>query len=427
MGEAPFATLYTDDRVAASAYLSPEVFTAEQDRIFQRTWVYIAHESQLPDPGSFRSSSIGRNPVLVVRGDDGVVRALHNRCSHRGATVCQLEGGRATVFRCGYHGWTFRNDGQLAGITYPDGYAEADRAQVGKGLAPVPRVDSYRGFIFASLAAHGPTLLEHLGHVTPYLDLRIDAGPAGLSAVSGQQRYSYPFNWKIQCENVVDGYHANFVHQSALSVLGKRPDGSVSSKIFKITNGDSPGRAVGLGNGHAVLDQRPTLGPTAVKVALRRPGGPEYWERMVAAHGEDRARDAVTAGSGEGLNVFVFPNLAFVSQQIRVIRPMTVGLTHVDLLPTWLDGAPDEFNTDRLRMHELTYGPAGLIGPDDLEMFERVGRGLQGDGAMVDLRRGRETVEVDERGVSDGQLTTEAPQRSFWHAWRDAMLTESVS
>ncbi|HEX9684047.1 MAG TPA: Rieske 2Fe-2S domain-containing protein [Acidimicrobiales bacterium] len=413
--------LWSDGRVDRRAYLSAEVYRAELDRVFGRVWVYVAHESQLPAPGDYRSAFIGRSPVIVVRGDDGEVRVLHNRCSHRGATVCQGIGGTASVFRCAYHGWTYRNDGSLAGITYPDGYSEVDGAGLSEGLAIVPRVDSYRGFVFASLASTGPTLLEHLGEVAPYVDLRIDAGPEGLSLRSGQQRYSYAFNWKIQCENVVDGYHANFVHQSALSVLGKRPDGKLSTKIFKLANGDSPSRAVGLPGGHSVLDQRPTLGETAVKVARHRPGGEEYWQRMVDVHGPDRAHEAVAAGSGEGLNVFVFPNLAFVSQQIRVIHPVAVDRTHVDLFPTWLDGAPDELNTDRLRMHELTYGPAGLIGPDDLEMFERVALGIQGDGAAVDLRRGRASSPPDDDGVVVGQFTTEAPQRAFWDGWSVAM------
>jgi len=335
--------------------------------------------------------------------------------------VCQVGSGNATVFRCAYHGWTYKNSGELAGITYPGGYDDADLGDFSGGLVAVARVGSHRGFVFASLTPVGPSLADHLGPVQEYLDLRIDAGPSGLSLRSGQQRYAYPFNWKIQCENVVDGYHANFVHRSALSVMGRRPDGKVSSRIFTLTNGDSPSLAIGLGNGHSVLDQRPALGETAVKVARHRPGGDEYWNRQVATHGPERATDAVMAGSGEGLNVFVFPNLAFVSQQVRVIHPVNPSRTHVDLFPTWLDGAPDEFNTDRLRMHELTYGPAGLIGPDDLEMFERVEMGLRGEGAMVDLRRGRGSVEIRPDGRQVGQVTTEAPQRAFWTAWQEAM------
>lgn len=415
------ASLFDDDRVDAEAYFSERVFEEEQERIFGNSWVFVAHESQMPEPGDFRTGVIGRNNVIIVRGDDDQVRVLHNRCSHRGATVCQYEQGCARVFRCAYHGWTFHRDGSVAGITYPDGYVDSDRRDVEKGLAPVPRVDSYRGFVFASLAASGPTLREHLGEVAHYMDLRIDAGPGGIALRSGQQRYSYPFNWKIQCENVVDGYHANFVHRSALSVMGRRPDGTESKRIFTLADGDTPSRALGLGNGHSVLDQRPGLGATAVKVAQHRPGGDRYWADQVEKLGEERATDVVMAGSGEGLNVFVFPNLAFVSQQIRVIRPVSVRSTQVDLFPTWLEGAPDEFNADRLRMHELTYGPAGLIGPDDLEMFQRVEAGLAGDDGVVDFRRGRSTATTGDDGSVTGQFTTEAPQRSFWNHWHAAM------
>ena len=143
-----------DDSVHSSLYLDAEVFDREMERIFQKGWVYVAHESQVPEPGDYRLSTIGRHSVIIVRGDDRVVRVLMNRCAHRAATVCQLERGNTATFRCAYHGWSYRTDGTLAAVPYADGYG-ADFRREDWSLDTAPRIASYRGFLFASLAPAG--------------------------------------------------------------------------------------------------------------------------------------------------------------------------------------------------------------------------------------------------------------------------------
>src|SRR6516165_3476979 len=150
------------DAVHVSLYLDPQVYELELERIFHRGWVYVAHESEIPNAGSYRLSWIGRHSVIVVRGDDRVTRVLMNRCAHRGATVCQHELGQAATFRCAYHGWSFHTDGRLAAAPYADGYGPDFRRE-DWGLASAPRVASYRGFVFASLSSRGVSLDEHLG------------------------------------------------------------------------------------------------------------------------------------------------------------------------------------------------------------------------------------------------------------------------
>src|SRR5580765_5093160 len=96
-----------DFRVHTDAYLEPELFDAEMERIFERGWVYVAHESEIANPGEFRTSVIGTQPVVVTRGTDGQVNVLLNRCRHRGSIVCRDETGRSSRFQCPYHGWTY--------------------------------------------------------------------------------------------------------------------------------------------------------------------------------------------------------------------------------------------------------------------------------------------------------------------------------
>src|SRR4051812_44330241 len=159
-----------DFRVHSLAYLEPEIFALEMERIFERTWVYIAHESELPARGDYITSQIGRQPIIVSRSADGAAHVLLNRCRHRGSAVCRIERGQAETFRCPYHGWVYRNDGSLLGVAQADGYPE-DLDKLALGLMPVPRVACYRGLIFASLSPTGETLEERLCHVRKYVDL----------------------------------------------------------------------------------------------------------------------------------------------------------------------------------------------------------------------------------------------------------------
>src|SRR5882724_11717374 len=304
-----------DDSVHASLYLDPEVFELELERIFHRGWVYVAHESEVPDPGCFRLSTIGRASVIVVRGDDHAVRVLMNRCAHRSATVCQLERGVATTFRCAYHGWSFHRDGALAAVPYVDGYGPDFRREDWR-LAPAPRVASYRGFVFASLSPDGPSLDDHLGApVREQLDYFCDLSPEGeVVARSGTNKYGYDGNWKLQLENSVDGYHPNFAHQAFFDSFGQRM--GVPLDVFR---GNSTGRNRDLGNGHSMLDFRGynrQSGATRERIEKMRqtPWGARYWEALSTRLGSDRALDVLTVG---GTHMSVFPNLVVLQNQIR--------------------------------------------------------------------------------------------------------------
>jgi benzoate/toluate 1,2-dioxygenase alpha subunit len=130
-------TLVRDDGVRREIYRDPAVFALEMDRIFKRTWVFMAHESELAASGDYLTLRIGTEPVVLVRGEDDVLRVLVNRCMHRGAIVCERAAGNAKSFRCQYHGWTYRNDGQLVGVPYPERQSADVRDRL--GLIALPR------------------------------------------------------------------------------------------------------------------------------------------------------------------------------------------------------------------------------------------------------------------------------------------------
>src|SRR5918993_3387893 len=104
--------------VSRRVYFDPEVHDAELQRVFRRSWLFVAHESEIPSPGDYVTRVLGVDPVIVVRDEDGTVQVLLNSCRHRGTPLCRAAMGNSSHFRCSYHGWTYANTGQLRGVTF---------------------------------------------------------------------------------------------------------------------------------------------------------------------------------------------------------------------------------------------------------------------------------------------------------------------
>lgn len=414
----------TIDRVHRRIYVDPAVFEAEMEKIYGRTWIYVGHESEVANPGDYKTTTIGLQPVILSRDEDGQIHVLYNRCAHRAATVCQDERGNSNFFRCAYHGWTYRNSGALVGVPYAEAYDPKDFDQASFGLGRVPRMDIHRGFIFASLSPEGRSLQEHLGPAADYLSVWADQSPEGnLIMRNGTSRYSYNGNWKLQMDNGPDGYHANHVHQSLFASRGA-PGGS--QNIFS-----SESKAVirDLGNGHTAADTRSGRDP-----ARRGQGGEaegmggapkedveEYRRRLVEGLGKERAEKVLDVAPGSAGNLTIFPNLIFVSMHIRVVRPRAVDRTDIELFPMTLAGAPESVNLARLRTHEPMYGPAGGVAPDDVEMFRRQFQGLRVQGMewLVFLRGLRR--ERKENGHKVGHVADEIGMRGYYTEWKRLM------
>ena len=129
--------------IPAHIYGDPEIFALERDRLFTRAWVFLAHESEIPDPGDYVVRRILADSFIVARDESGAIRVLFNMCLHRGMQVCRAEMGNASHFRCPYHGWTYRNDGRLAGLPFhEEAYGGEDGfSRLGQSLLPAPSMD----------------------------------------------------------------------------------------------------------------------------------------------------------------------------------------------------------------------------------------------------------------------------------------------
>ena len=413
-----YGHLFQSDRVHGDVYTDPAIFEEEMARIFGQTWIFVGHESEIPQPGDFRTRRIGRQPVIFVRGRDGTVRVLMNRCTHRGSLICVEERGNAARFTCPYHAWTFLNTGDLIGVPYAERYDEGMDKQA-FGLRPAPRVADYRGFAFASLAADGPSLDEFLGPlVKAEIDIALDLSPTGrISVNAGTHKFGYNGNWKLQAENSVDAYHLNFLHQGFLQVVLDRA--GVDGR--GMGTGTSPALIRDLGNGHVSWDTSP-IGMELQFIGSDSGAGDwreAYKNALVARHGIDHARYLWARGAP---HVLIYPNLVLISSQIRMIQPVAVDRTDVHLMPVLLDGVPDELNQQRLRGHEAFYGPAGGGAADDMEIFERQMAGFR---ATVDpwlyLGRGLGRERTGPDGSLEGQITDETGSRAFLRQWRKSM------
>ena len=409
-------------RVHRSIYVDPAVFAAEMDRVFGGAWVYLAHESQVPEPNDFAVSRLGLRSVIVTRDADGELHALFNRCSHRASTVCQQEGGAARNFQCSYHGWTYSNRGDLVNVPFAEGYPDGfDRAD--HGLRQAPRLGTYRGLVFATLNPEAPALIDWLGPAGPLIDEFVDRSPGGRIELRNRQRMIYKGNWKLAWDNAADGLHPTFAHRSFLVLNERQHGGSRSLSQFKASPDDTGMYGDDLGHGHMFVDQRPGLGRSFWETQRPVPGKEWYADRIRSEH-PDSGDEVLEMAPGSMVNLSIFPNLLIKGNHLEVVDPVSVDETRLHTWAAAAAGAPEEVNVMRMRIAEDF---PSLGNPDDLELFERCQQGLGiAEIEWVDMSKGlgHPDQRVLDGGVRRGPVTHEGPMRGYIRAWLELMESD---
>ena len=404
--------LVRHDVVHRSLYTDAELFDLEMLRVFGGTWLYLAHESELPEPGDFVRRRMGRRQVLIVRTEDGELRGLLNRCTHRGTTLVGEEGGCAKRFVCPYHGWSFGLDGRIQNLPVPDSYDRLYERPFDLGQVALA---TRAGFVFGTLAAEPMPLDDWLGAAGPWLDAHVARYPGGEMRVQRRTlTQEYAANWKMSWDNAADGIHATFAH-AAYNHLGQEAE---TDTVLARNPADTPMVSKTLGHGHCVVDQRPGI-PDGPWSTMRPLPTREDLEAGLRAKGvtDPGAWDLMT---GDMVNLSIFPNLIFVGNQMMVVEPMAVNRTRLSFYLTHAPQAPDEVDLMRLRVDEdfLSFGT-----PDDFEMFERVQEGLAvEEEEWIDISRGDgagDTVGAD--GLVTGTVASEAPMRAYLAEWKRLM------
>jgi phenylpropionate dioxygenase-like ring-hydroxylating dioxygenase large terminal subunit len=407
-----YKALVQDDRIHASLYTDPRIFADEMDRIFRAGWVFVGHDSEIPRPGDFVTRPIGREPVIMVRGRDGGVAVLVNRCMHRGTLLCPAARGSVRTFACPYHGWTYDLTGDLLGVPYPGGAPSFDKSA--HGLARAARVASYRGFVFASLSPTGPTLAEHLGAATRLIDRSCDLAPDGeVALTAGWVKHRCAANWKMLPENDSDGYHLGFVHSALFR--------SIRTQYQRVVGEERSIKAVirAWGGGHIEIDWSP--GYEAPFEWLGHASGAavaDYVAALERRDGPETTRRRIMEGPAHAL---IFPNLFLGETNIAIVEPVSVGECVHWHTPMLLRGAP-QFDGRLLRMAEAGMGPASFLMPEDLIVASRNQAGLHARTAeWLLLGRGLNREYVDAEGRVVSHVTDETTNRALWHHYRTVM------
>jgi benzoate/toluate 1,2-dioxygenase alpha subunit len=393
-------------RVRTSIYTDPGIFDAEMQRIFEDCWVYVAHESEVAQPGDYVTATVGRQPVVVSRGHDGRIRAFRNACRHRGNAICREGRGNVSDFTCRYHGWVFATDGNLIAVPDSDAYPDSFERERDRFALLQARLSIYRGLIFVNLGRGGASLEDYLGGVRHYVDLWADLAPVGTIRLSRPHAYRFPGNWKFQVENGVDNYHPRFVHQSAFNTFRHYNLGRYSANAPKR---DEPNRTLGFEHGHCVLE-RPGLWSVYDTGQYDR-----YFGALVERHGRERAQEIFCIR-----HVHIFPNVCLMDANIRVIQPLSVDATSVYSYFTAFDGVTQDINDARLADVQRRLGSVGFVNSDDVEIF---GGNQTGIGALdsIVLDRGMNREIVHANGMREGTGTDETPQRALYRGWLQAM------
>lgn len=207
---APLAQAST---IPAAWYVDTRIADLERQSVFSKTWQLVARTEQVTTPGQFVATTVAGEPIVVVRGNDGVLRGFYNVCRHHAAAVVTQPCGQASLLRCPYHGWNYGLDGSLKGMPEFEGVENFDRAK--NGLVPL-RVETWECFVFINLDPNAISLVEFLGGLVKRVD------PLAISKLHYFDRRTYNINcnWKVYVDNFLDGgYHVPHLHKGLNSVL----------------------------------------------------------------------------------------------------------------------------------------------------------------------------------------------------------------
>jgi salicylate 5-hydroxylase large subunit len=423
-------------RVPFWAYTDAQLYQRELEKIFYGNhWCYVGLEAEIPNTGDYKLSHVGERQVIMVRdriapkdrATDHGIRVVENRCAHRGVRFCQQAQGNARSFVCPYHQWTYKLNGDLAGLPFKDGVKDGECVNGGMpegfdlkdhGLTKL-RVETLHGLVFATFSEQTEALADYLGpDVMPWLD-RIFKGSeeARKLTLLGYNRQRIPGNWKLMMENIKDPYHPGLLHTWFVT--------------FGLWRADQKSRMVMDGKGrHAVMiSRRNEAAPAAAEVTA----GVTSFKANMSLH-DDRLLDVVPElwwkipdPSNPGSEIMptvtmitLFPSL-IVQQQVNSLSTRHIvprGTGEFDFIWTHFGFSDDSEEMTRRRLRQANlFGPAGFVSADDGEVIE-----FSQDGFRQGGEQGSTLCELGGTGTEMTEhMVTETLIRSMYAYWKKVM------
>lgn len=424
--------------VDREVFVSDEVFKAELRDLFAKAWLFVGHESQIPNPGDYFTSRMGTDAVLLTRDSEGDINVLLNSCRHRGMKVCRYDEGNTLQFTCPYHGWSYSIDGAL--VDTPGelfGVPQYQSAYGGKlrredwGLVRVAQVTNYRGLIFASWDKDAPAFSSYLGEFRYWLNNLADSlggVRAGAEVFAGVQKWRVKGNWKFVAENFLgDNYHAATSHAS-VEAAGIGPAGNTGTR-----HGVSPEELAARRErqsstsfvhlGHGATDSAGEVRNSPI--FADHPELTSYFQEL-----EVRRRDVrEDEGSPPGAKgpATLFPSMSFHAygfpKTILVAHP--VSPTETEMWRWFIvDKDAREDARDWLRHYYLRYsGPGGMTEQDDMENWDYATAASSGAMARqfsYNYGQGLGMIRESslEGAVESTSWSTEENARNYYRKWQ---------
>ena len=394
-------------RVPFRLFSDPEIYALEEERLFRGPiWHYLCLDVDVPNPGDYKTTTIGEIPVIVTRDANGDLHAMVNRCAHKGALVCLKERGNAKDLTCVYHSWSYDLTGKLQAVAFrkgvrgkggmPDDFDVADHR-----LEPV-RIESFCGLVFGTFRAETPPVEDFLGEKMATMIRRNFGRPLKRLGMHSQILHN---NWKLYAENLRDAYHASLLHTFYTT--------------FNVNRLDMDGGMILSHNKwHAYSYARRHTLQQDDAYKTEKVHSAQYNSKLkgpALLDSRDQADDGITHCIQA-----IFPTICLQytlnSLAVRFFAPRGLKKTELFWIYLGYEDDDEEMTRRRLRQSNLT-GAAGLVSLEDGCINEFVQRGTRGsEDVNAFIEMGGRDVES-----SEGSRATEVGIRGFWTGYRNLM------
>lgn len=415
--------------ISREIFVDEGLYREELKKLFTRAWLFIGHESQIPNPGDFFTSRMGEESVILVRDKSGEIHVFLNSCRHRGMKVCRYESGNTSLFTCPYHSWTYTTDGKIRGIplykALYDGVLDRDQWS----LIEVAQIHNYKGSIWATWDPQAPDFETYLGDAKVHLDQALDCrdGRPGGSEVIGIHKWVFPANWKYAAENFLGDTYHNPSHRS-VDLIGIGPSAREGVKGRRDNELEHAQHVwVSFPAGHGVHS---AVQPLEEQYVEQFKNDREIEQYFRHCHEERKRR----LGDESRLLPFVgtiFPNTSYHGRQPRGLcawHPHSATETEAWRFFLVDADAPTKIK-DFMRRYYMRYsGPAGMTEQDDLENWLYATKASTGTVARryaFNYQQSMKAVELNPNvnGLSVkgevSQQVTEHMARGFYRRWAD--------